>query len=1387
MKKIILFIVVSFITYFAKGQCTGTFLGPDQTHPVCSGDLTNLEDLVPNYNTLNSIVWLPATTDPTGAEFGTYKLKALNSNGCSDSLIIILEEKLAPVFLVDTLIRVCFGHTVNLNSIYPLAGFSVQWIPQIPNGGFNETAAGNGKYDVIINDGDCDFSAEVTIQEANASVTPLLTNVVLYNMSNPLSSAFTVNTFKSIVCDQNGYVWAGSENGGLYFFNRFNWIKTKAGDIKTYKDLLVPDGFSDGSRVWAATPGHSFANAIGGGVDYVKTNIEGNKFSVQHFGSVTNTPRCFCPPGTEPPAISCYGLGHSTDSAGGLPSRFANSLVVANDKIFVGLSQSVGSQYNCQTDNVIATVEEGGVSSYVLNSDAKNFNQVSNIMPQSDIRCTAAGKRGNSVWFARDGYCVTVPITNEVICFPTRIEKYNPISNSADGFITTGNSPIPFNSNLTVRAIFTDSRNRTYVGLSDGQGIAILDENNQWILLTSANSQLPVGASVNFNAISEANDGRVFIGTNAGMLEYIGFGSLTACSSYNFYTTANGLPSNNITDIAYNEATEQLWITTNLGLCSIGLAVHSIRGNVYNVYCGKNSIKNEMQGIAISDAIVGLYTDNNVLIEQKITGSKGQFKFFTDGQSPTYKIQVNCTTSVGKIYIYQYDNLKNDSIIGMVPIPDSLIKDIKAILPAVAEECPSLSGPLGVPLPSFICVDAYDTTRCINAYSDFNSFQNLITQNHFRKVNNLFAYYMSLYIVEFGSKAQTKLFMEGAGSLFDMIEAMFKIIKVNLKWKSWGTMGEDKLLDAGFKSTAKAIEVAGELILIPIRKAKIAFYDAGDESSAKAFKLAEDIIKGIVDIFAKVAIQGGHALPGINVPSMLPGTQHNFNSPANSELKKGLGTAIQGMVFDLVKKFLSAGVTKVMFEGESYLLDPKLATAANLCRTAHSDLGYNEIHDSLIANSNNSSIADTIQNRKLSTLANVEYIRSISKLLDFIVKAADLASVLGGPLTKAAFKVFEEASKLIQPLFHAFAAGTSLIGGEKILYDMEAALEKSDLTPRNIFPVNNVENIARVQNMAYTVSPELVNEKNKYNQILLSMKSILQANDTAAFKVILDTFLIHDSIYFELLKKSNMELTPYLQNAYREVNNFSLEYDNYIDKIYSNRLIKQSLINTQVLLYLGDSLKSSYAAEILPFIDTFRILNDSAVIGLNHLGALINSNNISAPVHVVVDSIKYLYNFQPDSSGQVKIYYKNYGMDAGTNLSVKAERDPLLQLTSPDSVYIGTIMPDETKMVTYSFVNPSFDTAVIFHVNSLIDTGYCDDATISILTYTLNKSSYTVKSGNWSDTSTWSWGMLPTEKTAVELLNDVNVDIINAECGSLKATNAIILKILQDQNLTIRH
>lgn len=328
----------------------------------------------------------------------------------------------------------------------------------------------------------------------------------VYNQAN--TPAFTTNAFKQIAIGKYHHIWAGTTNAGLYKFNGNTWVKANVLLNNNIRSIVR----GTDSAIIVGQAGYNAVQAITGGVNIFYDTTFANTFL--------------------------------SSLSGGLPSRYVNGACVSDN----------GTIWTANGQDLTAGITKEGGIAYLV-TGASIFSKINTGLPASDIRIYAVDASSSEIWAAIDRACPTSP------CIPAGILRYS-YTGAYLGKIDATNSPIPFNSGIIIRAIHFTATDMAWVGFNNG-GLAVY-QGGVWKLVNSANSRFPSGATVNVNAIKADPNGRVYIGTSLGLLVYTG-GSVTDTASYRLYTTADGLPSVNVTGIETVDY-KTTWLTTAAGI-----------------------------------------------------------------------------------------------------------------------------------------------------------------------------------------------------------------------------------------------------------------------------------------------------------------------------------------------------------------------------------------------------------------------------------------------------------------------------------------------------------------------------------------------------------------------------------------------------------------------------------------------------------------------------------------------------------------------------------------------------------------------------------------------------------------------------------------------------
>jgi hypothetical protein len=422
-----------------------------------------------------------------------------------------------------------------------------------------------------------------------------------FNQGN--TPVFTSNAFKAVGLGKGGYIYAGTANSGIYKYNGAAWIKM---------NVLLNNNISDiqtdkNGGIWIAQYGYNGAQATTGGMNYLpdSTNDGFDFFS----------------------------------ASGGLPSRNCRSVWVDTTRLSGAGLPRVWSANMAQV--TAGTSASGGIG-LGLNGSSPFFSKITQGIDVAGGTggTQTIGGNANEVWaFASVNFG-----QNQLLSY-----------SAADGaFIAAyDNTTVPvLPAGFTGKAIYGDNAGRIWIGLTTG-GVVV----KQSVVWTTVNmpERFPAGTIINNNAISGDRQGNVYIGTTNGLVIYKG-GTLTDTNCYVRLTTADGLPSNNVTDICIDNNTGKIIVATDNGIAfgSKPQAAVKLINPYPSLVNEDGSLKNTVIGLDTTRILKGVATD----------GVSKIILYLRAGQPFQFKIDDPDSTKGKLSYIFN-ENSRFDSVIAI--------------------------------------------------------------------------------------------------------------------------------------------------------------------------------------------------------------------------------------------------------------------------------------------------------------------------------------------------------------------------------------------------------------------------------------------------------------------------------------------------------------------------------------------------------------------------------------------------------------------------------------------------------------------------------------------------------------------------------------------------
>jgi len=350
----------------------------------------------------------------------------------------------------------------------------------------------------------------------------------IYNIAN--TPIFASNDFKSIGVGKYGSIWAGTANNGLYKYDGKTWQKAPV--LINHNIADIKTDWNGG--IWIGQYGRTGAQAITGGIDYFPDSSFTN---TRHWGSFE-----------------------------GIPTRNVRSIFINNDTSLtvdptLTKLDTFKRVWCAAMSDITAGVSRPGYVARGRQLGASIDTPFKKIALGTDINnglVQTIGGYDKEVWaFAPNNFG------------HSQLLRYKTIDTSFIGYVDETNSTLP--GGFTAKAIYFDTVGKKWwIGMQSG-GVYIYDIVNPGWKQINFPTIFPVGTIVNNNAITGDRKGNIYIGTTNG---YVFFGSPNSSvvlnpdslNQYKRYTTAEGLPSNNVKAIAMDYRAARILLATENGI-----------------------------------------------------------------------------------------------------------------------------------------------------------------------------------------------------------------------------------------------------------------------------------------------------------------------------------------------------------------------------------------------------------------------------------------------------------------------------------------------------------------------------------------------------------------------------------------------------------------------------------------------------------------------------------------------------------------------------------------------------------------------------------------------------------------------------------------------------
>ncbi len=386
--------------------------------------------------------------------------------------------------------------------------------------------------------------------------------------------------FTSIAIDDKGNVFAGTNGRGLWKFDQSTWKNFSGFGVALSKSNMRQI-FIKGDRIWLASSGYVFY--LGSGEAGNNNNLYGGVLSMST--TVPNAriyykgkPVLGQNPASGPPTRNILGLYIDSTGNPWCAGSYHDSMTYPSFLNYNGryhFAPGAVGRFNGTNFSFITGADLPDPTG-ILIGVGNNYKD-ENYSIGKRRTCRSIAQAGTEMWVGSDGY----DATNGTIT--AGILRYN-LAGTYIGKFDQNNTPIPFgitNSDFGAWALARDTKKRMWAAMNGFKGIAVYDTGWHYIGVPSV-----LSASTIFrpNSIAVGKTGQVYFGTSNGLLVYKGSGDYSNDSSWQVYTTVQGLSSNSIFNIAVSKD-GTIWACTAAGVNKIktgDLAIYTLKPNSTN-------------------------------------------------------------------------------------------------------------------------------------------------------------------------------------------------------------------------------------------------------------------------------------------------------------------------------------------------------------------------------------------------------------------------------------------------------------------------------------------------------------------------------------------------------------------------------------------------------------------------------------------------------------------------------------------------------------------------------------------------------------------------------------------------------------------------------------
>lgn len=381
--------------------------------------------------------------------------------------------------------------------------------------------------------------------------------------------------FTCIAIDDNNNVFAGTNGKGLWKFDQSTWKNWNGLGVAFLKSNLRQIAVQ-GNNLWVASSGYVLY--LGSGEAGNNMNFWGGMHKIDTRYPLTRTyyrgrPVLGQNPAQGPPTRNVLGL--CVDSTGNpwCAASYHDSMTYPaflNYNARYHFAPGAVGRFNGSNFSFITGAALPDPTGILIG--VGNNYQTENYSIGKRRTCRSIAQAGSEMWVGSDGYDGGSLVTAGIL-------RYD-LAGNYIGKFDQNNTPVPFgltNNDFGPWSLARDTKGRMWAGMNGTKGVAVYDENG-WHYI-GVPGVLPANTIFRANSIATGKSGEVYFGTSNGLLVYKGTGDYANDSSYQVYTTAEGLSSNSVFGIAVGKD-GSIWACTSAGVNKIktgDLAIYTLK------------------------------------------------------------------------------------------------------------------------------------------------------------------------------------------------------------------------------------------------------------------------------------------------------------------------------------------------------------------------------------------------------------------------------------------------------------------------------------------------------------------------------------------------------------------------------------------------------------------------------------------------------------------------------------------------------------------------------------------------------------------------------------------------------------------------------------------